>query len=141
MNLNLIGNLFDLYHGLPSSYYYFGCFLIERDLELYEELSAMYGFRKGKSTGYPSDDFTYGVEDFFWRVFEKHLGEIAGLWVEKTLLDDLGLEDDDAVDLEMYQYNNSEEIKKALSRWMKDIYLKCKVTEIQNNKAYTIYAY
>jgi len=70
MNLNPIGNGFDLYHGSPSSYYYFGCFLIERDLELYEELSAMYGFRKGKSTGYPSDDFTYGVEDIFGEILK-----------------------------------------------------------------------
>lgn len=27
MNLNIIGNGFDLCHGLPSSYYYFGCYL------------------------------------------------------------------------------------------------------------------
>lgn len=26
MRLNIIGNGFDLYHGLPSLYYYFGCF-------------------------------------------------------------------------------------------------------------------
>ena len=121
MNLNIIGNGFDLYHGLPSSYYYFGCFLIENDCELYDELSAMYGFTKGKFTGFPYDDFTYGVEDYFWRDFEKHLGEIDNLWVEETLQDDLGLEYNDAVNLEMYQYNNSEEIKKALSRWIKNI--------------------
>lgn len=27
MRLNVIGNGFGLYHGLPSLYYYFGCFL------------------------------------------------------------------------------------------------------------------
>ena len=141
MNLNLIGNGFDLYHGLPSSYYYFRClFNWKRSWIIWRTFSNVWISQR--EVGWVSKlRFTYGVEDFFWRDFEKRLGEIAGLWVEKTLLDDLGLEDDDAVDLEMYQYNNSEEIKKALSRWMKDIYLKCKVTEIQNNKAYTIYAY
>jgi hypothetical protein len=121
MNLNIIGNGFDLYHGLPSSYYYFGCYLVENNCELYDELSEMYGFRKGVNSGFPSDDFYYAVEDFFWKDFEIHLGEINSLWVDESLQDDLGLENDDAVDLDMYQYNNSDEIKKALSRWMNNI--------------------
>jgi hypothetical protein len=121
MNLNVIGNGFDLYHGLPSSYFYFGCFLIENYSSLYEELSDMYGFKKGISKGYPSDDFTFGVEKIFWSEFEKHLGEIELMWLEGTLQDDLGLECDDAIDLEMYQYENSNKIKSALSKWINDI--------------------
>lgn len=121
MNLNIIGNGFDLYHGLPSSYFYFGSYLIENNPSLYDELSEMYGFRKGIYSGFPCDDFYYAVEDFFWREFESHLGELNSLWVQETLIDDLDLEYDDAIDLEMYQYNNANDIKKALSDWMNDI--------------------
>jgi len=56
MNLNIIGNGFDLYHGLPSSYYYFGCYLIKEQPDLYETIGNMYGFtfRKVHRT-YPDD--------------------------------------------------------------------------------------
>ncbi|MBU3130277.1 bacteriophage abortive infection AbiH family protein [Clostridium tagluense] len=51
MNLNVIGNGFDLYHRLPSSYYYFGCYLIEKDPEFYEEVGRRYKFNYTKPIG------------------------------------------------------------------------------------------
>lgn len=62
LNLNIIGNGFDLYHGLPSSYYYFGCYLIKTDAEFYEEFSNMYDFGYMKPIG-PSiaHDYDYVV--------------------------------------------------------------------------------
>lgn len=33
-NLNVIGNGFDLYHGLPTSYYYFACYILSTNEEL-----------------------------------------------------------------------------------------------------------
>ena len=45
--LNIIGNGFDLYHGLPTSYYYFACYLLANDETFYDELANMYGFSTG----------------------------------------------------------------------------------------------
>lgn len=45
MRLNIIGNGFDLYHGLPSNYYYYDCYLIEKDLEFYLELGEMHSVK------------------------------------------------------------------------------------------------
>ena len=42
--LNIIGNGFDLYHGLPTSYYDFACYMLTTDEGLYTELSEMYDF-------------------------------------------------------------------------------------------------
>lgn len=81
----------------------------------------MYGFKKGVYSGYPCDDFYYAVEDFFWRDFESHLGKLNSSWIKETLMDHLDLECDDAVDLEIYQYNNANNIKKALLDWMNDV--------------------
>ena len=73
MSLNIIGNGFDLYHGLPSSYYYFGCYLIKEQTDLYETIGNMYGliFRKVHRT-YLDFEYDLVVEDIFWREFEKH---------------------------------------------------------------------
>lgn len=81
----------------------------------------MYEFRIGINSGYPKDEITDAVEDMFWRYFEEHLGEISDLWVQETLQDDLGLENEDPIDLEMYQYENADTIKSMLSLWMKQV--------------------
>lgn len=121
MRLNIIGNGFDLYHGLPSSYYYFGCFLLEYNQDFYEEMADMFGFRKGTYSGYPFEEITYGVEDIFWRDFEANLGKISSFWVQEKLQDDLGLENDDPIEIEMYQYENAGLIKSMLTRWIKEV--------------------
>ena len=38
-NLNIVGNGFDLYHGLPTSYYYFACYILSTNEKLYDELA------------------------------------------------------------------------------------------------------
>jgi hypothetical protein len=121
LNLNIIGNGFDLYHGLPSSYYYFGCYLIENDPEFYEEIGKMYRFKHINPIG-PSimHDFEYVVEDMFWRDFERHLGEVDEFFIVDTHEDDLGLENNDPVDIEMNEDKIAERLKRYFVDWVKD---------------------
>lgn len=116
MRLNIIGNGFDLYHGLPSSYYYFGCFLASRYPEFYREMSDMYGFQCFQKTGY--DDYETVVCDKFWSTFEEQLGYLDASWMEGRLVDDLGLECDDPVDLDIPERVNSEIIKEKFREWV-----------------------
>lgn len=116
MKLNIIGNGFDMYHGLPCSYYYFGCYLLQYHPEFYEKLARMYGFGYMISAGY--EDYEYGVQDIFWRYFEERLGEIDPIWVEGTLQDELGLECPDPVDLELPEIDNSTELKEYFQEWV-----------------------
>lgn len=121
MNLNIIGNGFDLYHGLPSSYYFFGCFLIKNNPEFYEEIGKMYNLKYIEMIG-PSivHDYDYVVEDIFWRDFEKHLGEVDEYFIVDTYEDDLGLENDDPVDIEMNEDMIAERLKQSFVHWVKD---------------------
>lgn len=116
MKLNIIGNGFDMYHGLPCSYYYFGCYLLQHDDGFYKELSDMYGFIYGMITGY--EEFEYGVQDIFWRYFEEKLGELDTTWMEGRLEDDLKLECPDPVDLEIEETVNSGKIKEYFQDWV-----------------------
>lgn len=117
--LNLIGNGFDLYHGLPCSYYYFGCYLIDNHPDFYEELAKMYGFKCYKFNS-RYEDFDFVVENnLFWSHFEERLGELDSTWLEESLQDDLGLEyPDDAVDLDIPETTNSETIKRYFTEWV-----------------------
>lgn len=117
MNLNIIGNGFDLYHGLPCSYYYFGCFLAKYYSEFYEEMSRMYGFSCYKSIDYEEVDVF--VDNIFWSTFEEKLGELDSTWMEESLLDDLGLECDDPVDIDIPGMVNAEIIKKKFCEWIR----------------------
>lgn len=116
MRLNIIGNGFDLYHGLPSSYYYFGCFLATNYPVFYREMSDMYGFQCYKMTGY--EDYETAVSDLFWKTFEEQLGYLDDCWMEGRLLDDLGLECDDPVDLDIPERVNSGIIKEKFREWV-----------------------
>lgn len=117
-NLNIIGNGFDLFHGLPTSYYYFACYLLSADEELYDDLAEMYGFSKG-ITHYISEELERGIDDVgYWREFEKYLGYLSSQWVEHSLIDDLDLEYPDAVDLEIEKTNHSNKIKEMLTQWI-----------------------
>lgn len=121
MQLNIIGNGFDLYHGLPSSYYFFGCFLINNNPEFYEEIGKMYGLYYAEMIG-PSiaHDYEYVVEDIFWRDFENHLGEVDEYFIVDTYEDDLGLENDDPVYIEMSEDMIAERLKQFFAHWVKD---------------------
>jgi hypothetical protein len=121
LNLNIIGNGFDLYHGLPSSYYYFGCYLIKNDPEFYEEVGKMYNLNHIKPID-PSivHDYEYVVEDIFWRDFERHLGDIDEFFIVDTHEDDLGLECNDPVDIEMNEDKIAERLKHYFVHWVRD---------------------
>lgn len=130
-NLNIIGNGFDLYHGLPTSYYFFACYFLKNYEEIYYELASMYGITKGIYS-YPSDELTPGIDDIgFWSDFEKNLGNLASDWVENSLLDDLDLEfSDPAVTLEIDRPNIVAEIKNILFAWIRDTVDKDEVYKI-----------
>ena len=116
MRLNIIGNGFDLYHGLPTSYYYFGCFLASQYPDFYAEMSNMYGFVCYKRVGH--DDVDFVVSDMFWKTFEEKLGYLDSGWMEHSLMDDLGLECDDPIDLDIPEVINSRVIKDKFSEWI-----------------------
>ena len=116
MRLNIIGNGFDLYHGLPSSYYYFGCFMASNYPEFYEEMSNMYGFPWCKRVGH--DEFNVVVSNIFWRTFEEKLGYLNSGWMEGRLIDDLGLECNDPIDLDIPESVNSRVIKEKFCEWI-----------------------
>jgi len=121
MNLNIIGNGFDLFHGLPSSYYYFGCYLIEKEPELYEDIGKKYSFKYREAyRSYPEYEFDYGVEDIFWKDFERHLGDVDETFILDTYEYDLGLENDYPIEIEMNEDLAAERIKHAFVHWVKD---------------------
>ena len=117
MRLNIIGNGFDLYHGLPCSYYYFGCFLAKYYPDFYVEMSQMFGFSCYRSVGY--EEVETIVDNIFWRTFEERLGELDSTWMEDSLMDDLGLECDDPVDIVIPEVANAESIKKKFCDWIR----------------------
>ena len=127
MNLNLIGNGFDLYHGLPSSYYYYGCYLLEKYPDVYEEMSKWFNFRIVLSyRGYPLEDVEYGVESQFWSVFEERLGIVDDTAIVETYDHDLGLEIED-YDIPMEDDLLAERIKETFREWV------CETLEREDN--------
>lgn len=130
-NLNIIGNGFDLYHGLPTSYYYFACYFLKNYEEVYDDLASMYGISKGLYS-HISEDLTRGIDDKgFWREFEKSLGYIDSGWVEGSLLDDLDLEfADPAVTLKIERPNLVSNIKEILYKWISNTVDKDEIYEI-----------
>lgn len=119
-NLNIIGNGFDLYHGLPTSYYYFACYLLSKNEEVYDDWAEMYGFSRG-ILHMPFEELERKIDNIgYWCDFEKRLGYISSEWVEDSLLDDLGLENSDAVDLPVDRPNHVATIKKLLNDWIRE---------------------
>ena len=78
----------------------------------------MYNFTYCKRVGYEEVE-TY-VDKIFWRTFEERLGVLDPTWMEGSLIDDLGLENDDPVDIEMPEESNSERIKEKFSEWIRE---------------------
>ena len=132
MRINIIGNGFDLYHGLPSSYYYFGCYLANNYFDFYKEMARMYSFTYLKPVGY--EDAEIFVEDIFWKTFEESLGELDYTWMEESLIDDLGLECNDPIDIEIPEEANSEKIKEKFGDWISST-----VNTIKNYKIIEMY--
>ncbi|MEG2521240.1 MAG: AbiH family protein [Christensenellaceae bacterium] len=117
-NLNIMGNGFDLYHGLPTSYYYFACYMLSTNENLYDDLAKMYGFSMGIMHRF-TEELEREIDDFgYWRNFERSLGHLSSQWVENSLMDDLALENPDAVDLNIDLPNHSDAIKETLKSWV-----------------------
>lgn len=121
MNLNVIGNGFDLYHGLPSSYYYFGCYLIKNNPGYFEELGKMYNLNYVYYLRtYPDFEPEYLVDDLFWSNFENCLENINEDYFLGTHDYDLGLENDDPIEIEMEEDLAAEKLKTAFASWIRD---------------------
>lgn len=118
--LNIIGNGFDSYHGLPTAYYYFACYVLKNNEQLYDEMADMYGFSKG-ILNHATEDLERKIDDQgYWSEFEKNIAFLSPNWVENSLQDDLFLEYDDAVDLEIEKENRTADIKEILNQWVLD---------------------
>lgn len=130
MDLNIFGNGFDLYHGLPSSYYYFGCYLIEKNPELFMTMSKWFDLKYfSRMRGYPYEDFEYGIENQFWSIFEERLGKINDNAIIGAYDYDLGLEIEE-YDIQMDDYLLADEIRKAFVLWVSetlDVKRNCKI--------------
>lgn len=121
MNLNIIGNGFDLFHGLPSNYYYFGCYLIQNDPEFFELIGNMYSIKFRRMVG-PSiaHEYEYVVEDILWKDFEGYLGKVDEYFIVDSYEDDLCLEYNDPVEIEMNEDESAERLKDYFAKWVKD---------------------
>lgn len=121
MNLNIIGNGFDLFHGLPSSYYYFGCYLIKNDPEFFELIGNMYNISFRRMIGPAiAHEFEYVVEDILWKDFEGYLGEVDEFFVVDSYEDDLGLENNDPVEIKMDEDERAEKLMYYFEQWVMD---------------------
>jgi hypothetical protein len=119
MNLNIIGNGFDLYHGLPSSYYYFSCYLIKTDYEFYEQICEMYNLNYRKIyASYPDLEFDYVVEDIFWSNFEACLGNVNENFIVDTHDVDQGLEINEGYELQMDEDKLADKLQDAFNKWV-----------------------
>ena len=124
MILNIIGNGFDLYHGLPSRYQDFAIWLIENDIELFENIGKYYDVDSYiiEREGADYEVVGYRVDDMFWSQFENKLGELNPLSFEDQLIDDLGLENEDPVSIidEVDANDIAEDIKLRFSEWVRN---------------------
>lgn len=98
---NIIGNGFDSYHGLPTDYYYFACYVLFHDEQLYDDIADMYGFNKRILNGHTGEMSRVIANEEYWSEFEKRLAYLSVEWVENSLQDELFLECPDAVELEI----------------------------------------
>lgn len=133
MDLNIIGNGFDLYHGLPSSYYYFACYLIKRDPEFYFEMGRMYAFQTAVYSHIYEDCEPVVEYNLFWKDFEERLGQLDSIWLEESLIDDLDLEyPEDAIDIEIPETANSVTIIRYFVEWVTNtLETKCGIETIK----------
>lgn len=128
MQLNIIGNGFDLYHGLPSRYTDFANWLINNDKSLFKDIGKYFNANTYvmEYYGYENEVVRYLVDDKFWSKFEEELGNLNIMAFEETLLDDLGLENDDPVSLidDVYADKIAINLKKQFAEWVKTFDIK-----------------
>lgn len=116
MRINIIGNGFDLYHGLPSSYYFFACYLINCDNEFYEEFCKAYDSPYCEIISH--DEYKYIITNSLWSDFERNLSEVDEFFVVDRYENDLGLENDYPTDIEMNEYEIALQLQKSFSGWV-----------------------
>lgn len=149
-HLYIIGNGFDLYHGLPTGYENFATWLYSNDLGLYQIFSIFYLFK--------------GTAD--WESFEEKLGEIPNFTINNNLenaniiinvkdknLDDIVRLSDKSVFGPIYEYASNchsgeladfspsivERIRTAFESWLSELtYSTGKKLYINNDDSYFI---
>lgn len=100
MKLFIIGNGFDLGHGLPTRYWDFRCFLEENYYDFLAEFERAYGLFQFEEPWSNVEQWRnedrYGREKILWSQFEKNLPEIEEKDIISSCTDlDLGLESGD----------------------------------------------
>lgn len=120
MNLFIIGNGFDLAHGLETSYWNFRQYLKDIDWSYLQSLEEMYGFYIGSSGD--------ASKEYLWRDFETNLSNID----ETSIIEqgeniELGLEwEDIGVEDTLYdywegQYRFIERLNDFVMSWIKQV--------------------
>lgn len=120
MNLFIIGNGFDLAHGLETKYEHFRDYLEEAEGIFLESLEEMYGYSIGSSKEL--------IKDYLWQDFEgnlSHIDEISiieqGEDIELGLeWEDIGVEDTLNLHWES-KYRFIEELNENVMKWIKGI--------------------
>lgn len=144
MRLFIIGNGFDLAHGLKTTYGDFRKYLEENSENFLYGLEYMYGFCRESNKKY--------VEEYLWRDFEKNLGYIN----EGEIIDfgtgiEMGLEGGD-IDIEntldIYweeQYNFIKELNDYVEKWIESIELntvkRSKIIKVENDDVFLTFNY
>lgn len=120
MNLFIVGNGFDLAHGLPTSYADFRDYLESADWSYLQSLEEMYGFTINSSREV--------VKNYLWRDFETNLSNIDEIEIiEQGKNIELGLESED-IGIKETLYDFWEEKYKFIERlndfvmsWIKQV--------------------
>lgn len=128
MNLFIIGNGFDLAHGLKTRYENFRDYLEETDGIFLESLEEMYGYSIGSSKEL--------IKNYLWQDFESNLSRIdeisiieQGEDIELGLeLEDIGVEDTLNLHWES-QYKFIKELNEYIMKWIKGI----NIDDVQKN--------
>lgn len=152
MKLFIIGNGFDLGHGLPTKYWDFRCFLKENYYDFLAEFERAYGFYQFEESCSNIEQWRKedqrSREKYLWSQFENNLPEIE----EEAIISsctglDLGLESGDLYIEDMLrdyfvdQYGYIKKLSEYLKQWVESIRItgvpKC--TTLINKKNDDIY--
>ena len=133
--LYLIGNGFDLAHGLKTSYWDFRTFLKEIDYEFLDRFEKMYGYYQPDFSEYgwteeAQKKWEDNLYNTLWKDFEKRIGEPDFddmISYSDSVVDDLDLESGliDIIDtMDEYwrgEYKFIEKFKEYVEEWAKSI--------------------
>ncbi|MCS4585866.1 hypothetical protein FZ990_08370 [Clostridium perfringens] len=128
MKLFVIGNGFDLAHGLKTSYYDFKNYLDEENWAFLSSLESMYGLSVGGWMDHASDGMIKSVfENRLWKDFESKLSDIDETIIYSGEDIELGLEggdigvEDTLDDYWEDQYEFIKRLNDYLVYWVKQI--------------------